>query len=74
MKRYLLDTTLLTAYLYNRQPAIALLSPWIHNDEAATSILVYGEVIAHIKGSPTFAHQRQQLKDILAAITPHFLT
>jgi predicted nucleic acid-binding protein len=63
MRRYLLDTTPLTAYLYNRQPAISLISPWIINDEVATSILVYGEIIEHIKGSAQFATQRQQLKD-----------
>lgn len=74
MRRYLLDTTLLTAYLYTRQPAIDLIRPWILNDEAATSILVYGEVIEHIKGSTQFTTQRQQLKDLLAAITPYFLT
>jgi predicted nucleic acid-binding protein len=74
MRRYLLDTTPLTAYLYNRQPAISLISPWIVNDEVATSILVYGEIIEHIKGSAQFATQRQQLKDLLAAIPPHFLT
>jgi len=74
MRRYLLDTTPMTAYLYNRQPAISLIGPWIVNDEVATSILVYGEIVEHIKGSAQFATQRQQLKDLLGAIPPHFLT
>ena len=45
MKRYLLDTSLLAAYLHNRTMAIRLMTPWVKNDEVATSILVYGEVI-----------------------------
>jgi predicted nucleic acid-binding protein len=74
MKRYLLDTTPLTAYLYNRQPAISLISPWLADDEVATSILVYGEIVEHIKGSANFRSQRQQPRQLLAAITPYFLT
>src|SRR5229473_1780167 len=74
MRRYLLDTTPLTAYLYTRQSAISLIRPWILNEEAATSILVYAEVIEYIKGSPNFAAQRQQLRVLLGAITPYFLT
>lgn len=43
MKRYLLDTPLLAAYFYNRQTAVEIIQPWIADDEAATSILVYGD-------------------------------
>ena len=49
MKRYLLDTSLLAAYLHNRKTAVSLLSSWVQHDEAATSILVYGEIIEYIK-------------------------
>ena len=74
MKRYLIDTSLLPAYLYNRQPAIALLGPWIRSDEAATSIFVYGEVVEYIKGLADFTTKRELLKELLASITPYFLT
>jgi predicted nucleic acid-binding protein len=74
VKRYLLDTGPLAAYLHNRQSAIALLSPWIRQREAATSILVYGEVIEYLKGRSDFAHRRAQLRTLLAAIAPYFLT
>ncbi len=43
MKRYLLDTALLAAYLHNRATAIALLTPLLQKHEAATSMIVYGE-------------------------------
>ena len=55
MKRYLLDTSLLAAYLHNRTKAVQLMTPWVKNDEAITSILVYGEVIEYLKGLPNFA-------------------
>ena len=54
MKRYLLDTSLLAAYLHNRKTAVSLLSSWVQHDEAATSLLVYGEVIEYLKGLPHY--------------------
>src|SRR5579884_4075110 len=45
MRRYLLDTGPLGAYLQGRQPAVDLIVPWIRRGEAATSILVYGEIM-----------------------------
>jgi hypothetical protein len=44
MRRYLLDSTPLAAYLNGRQVAGDLISPWITRREAATSILVYAEI------------------------------
>lgn len=49
MKRYLIDTTLLGAGLLRRAAALEVLTPWITHREAATSILVYGELIEHIR-------------------------
>jgi predicted nucleic acid-binding protein len=74
MKRYLLDTPLLPAYLYNRPAAIELLTPWITNDEAATSILVYGEVVEYLKGRSDFTLRRQALRELLSVISPYLLT
>ncbi len=50
MRRYLIDTTSLTALLAARPAAVSLMTPWIQSHELATSILVYGEVIEHLKG------------------------
>jgi predicted nucleic acid-binding protein len=74
MKRYLLDTSLLAAYLHNRTNAIRLISPWIKNDEVVTSILVYGEVIEYLKGLPGYASKYTKLHSILGEIPPYPLT
>jgi hypothetical protein len=59
MKRYLLDTSLLAGYLHNRPPAVSLITSWVQNDEAATSMLVYGEVIEYLKGLANFQQKYQ---------------
>ena len=74
MRRYLLDTPLLAAALLGRAGATALVTPWITQGEAATSILVYGEVIEYIRRRTDFPTLRLQLRELLAEITPHFLT
>lgn len=74
MKRYLLDTSLLAAYLHNRAKAIRLMTPWVKHDEVATSILVYGEVIEYLKGLPNFADKCAKLHRILDEIPPYPLT
>jgi predicted nucleic acid-binding protein len=74
MKHYLLDTSLLAAYLHNRTKAIRLMTPWIKNDEVVTSILVYGEVIEYLKGLPNFADKYTKLHRILDEIPPYPLT
>jgi predicted nucleic acid-binding protein len=74
MRRYLADTTILTAYLYQRQPALDLLNPWITRKEAATSILVYGEMVEHLRGRADFLRHRDELRDLLKEVTPYFLT
>ena len=73
MKRYLLDTSLLTAYLHNRTKAVRLMTPWITNDETVTSILVYGEVIEYLKGLQSFAEKYTKLHRILEEI-PAYLS
>jgi tRNA(fMet)-specific endonuclease VapC len=74
MKRYLLDTSLLAAYLHNRTSAITLISSWIQRDEAATSILVYGEVIEYLKGLPNFQEKYSKLHKILHEIPTYPLS
>lgn len=74
MRRYLVDTTILGAYLANRSRAVSLLSPWIARREVATSILVYGELIEHLQGKPDFIQRRAQLRELLNEIVPYLLT
>jgi hypothetical protein len=45
VKRYLLDTAPLAAYLLRRPAAVELLQPWIARREVATSNLVQAEIL-----------------------------
>src|SRR2546422_11179582 len=74
MKRFLLDTSLLAAYLHNRTTAITLIAPWIQHDEVVTSLVVYGEVIEYLKGLPQYAEKYTKLHTILHEILPYPLT
>jgi predicted nucleic acid-binding protein len=74
MRRYLLDTPLLSAYLQGRKAAIELITPWVADDEVVTSILVYGEVIEYLKELPSFSTRRSELLDLLnEVVEPYFL-
>lgn len=74
MKRYLLDTSILSAYLLGRPGAVSLVSPWIRSRELATSIPIYGEVIEYIKSRQDFDQLHSQLRDLIVEISPHFVT
>jgi len=74
MRRHLVDTPLVAAYLLRRPVAVQPISPWIQNREAATSILVYGEVNEYILGRPDYPRLHAQLQTLLKEITPYFLT
>jgi predicted nucleic acid-binding protein len=73
VRRYLLDTTPLSSYLQGRPEAIALVDPWLDPHEAATSILVYGEVAEYLMARPNFATRDTELRRLLREITPFFL-
>ncbi len=74
MRRYLLDTTPLTGYLLGRPAAISLIEPWLEAHEAATSILVYGEIVEYLLGRPQFEMRDAQLRRLLREVTPFFLS
>jgi predicted nucleic acid-binding protein len=76
MKRYLLDTSLIAAFLHGRKQVVELIDPWIRNQEAATSILVYGEVIEYLKGLADYSRYQARLQRLftLEQITPYPLT
>ena len=62
MKRYLLDTSLVAAFLHGRKHVIELIDPWVRKQEAATSILVYGEVIEYLKGLADYSRYQARLQ------------
>lgn len=70
MKIYLLDTGILSAYLHGRPRIVALVDPWVTQNEATTSILVYGEVIEYLKQRTADYSQRQQRLRILMTEIP----
>jgi predicted nucleic acid-binding protein len=74
MRRYLLDTPMVAALLNNRPGAVALATSWIRANEAATSILVYAEVLEYIKSSARYAQHYSAPRNLLAGIYPYFLT
>jgi predicted nucleic acid-binding protein len=65
VKRYLLDTGILSAYLRGRPRITALVDSWIVSDEAATSILVYGEIIEYLRSASDFEQRRERLHEVL---------
>lgn len=74
MRRYLLDTGPLGAYLQGREAAVDLIVPWIRRSEAATSILVYGELIEYLKSLRDYPTKYLGLRGLLGAVYPYFLT
>ena len=74
MRRYLLETGPLAAYLNGRSTAVQLLSPWIAQREAATSILVYAEIVEYFKSLPRFEQHHAELRQLLHVVHPYFPT
>src|SRR5437764_15045651 len=74
MRKHLLDTNMLAAYLQNRPKAVELVLPWIDAHEVATSIIAYAEVVEYIKGHPNAEQRYAQLHSLLRSIYPFFLT
>lgn len=74
MRRYLLDTTPLSGLVTNRPAIVATVAPWMRAHEAATSILVYGEVLEGLLGRPNLAQRHRDLISLLGEIAPYFIT
>src|SRR5579884_777482 len=62
------------AGLFQWPAAVELLTPWIQAREAATSILVYGELIEYLRGRSDDEGYRASLREFLRAVSPYFLT
>lgn len=74
MRRYLLDTNIVTAYLRGRPRAVSLVQPWIDAGEAVTSIVVYGEAIELFKGLSDFPRRQQILRTLFRQVRVYDLT
>ncbi|MBA2468035.1 MAG: type II toxin-antitoxin system VapC family toxin [Chloroflexia bacterium] len=74
MKRYVLDTTPLAAYLKGIASARELIEPRIRRQEVATSVLVYNEVTEYNKSFPDVARRQEQLRRLLREVSPYVLT
>lgn len=74
MRRYLLDTPMVSALLNSRPGAVSIIQPWIMANEAATSVLVYAEVIEYVKTSQRYPHYRASLRNLLRGVYPYYLT
>ncbi|SRR6266566_6823682 len=76
MKGYLLDTSLVAAFLHGRPNILTLMEPLVKKRQAGTSILVYGEVIEYLKGLPAFLEYKARLQKLFALnqIIPYPLT
>jgi predicted nucleic acid-binding protein len=70
VKRYLLDTGPLAAYLLGRPDVRSLVEPWITRQEAATSIFVYGEVTEYNMSFPDATLRQEQLRRLLREVSP----
>ena len=74
MRKYLLDTNILGAYLQGRPGAVKLAQPWIHSNAAATSIVVYGEITEYLKSFADYSHRQMALRVLLRKVYPYPLT
>ena len=73
MREYLLDSPVLTGYLKGRKVA-SLVEPWIEQNLAATSILVYGEISEYNYSFPDFIRRQTELRALLQQIYPYSLS
>jgi predicted nucleic acid-binding protein len=74
VRRYLLDTPIVSAFLQGRPAAVSLIDPWVKAGDAATSALVYAEVVEYLTGRSDFVQAQRQLQRMLIDVFPFFLT
>lgn len=72
MRRYLFDTGPFSAYVLGRPVTVAVMAPMIAAGEAATSIVVYGEVGGYLKSHREYVRYRRVLRQLLReAVYPY---
>ena len=72
--RFLLDANVLAGVFLGRRGAVTLVDPWITHQEAATSILVYGEVVEYAMGFADYARRLVHLRTLLHTIPAYPVT
>ncbi len=72
MRRYLLDSPILTGYLKGRK-VVSIVEPWVKHNLAATSLLVYGEITEYNHSFPDFERRQTELHTLLQQIYPYGL-
>jgi predicted nucleic acid-binding protein len=70
VKKVLLDSGPLTAYIEGRRGALDNLGHWFAAKEAATSSLVYAEIHEHFLGQPDYIANRRALRKLLLQVPP----
>jgi predicted nucleic acid-binding protein len=70
MRRLLLDTGPLAAYLHKRPAAYELIDPWVAKREAATTTLNYAEVIEYLRPLRDFRRRRARLRHLMKVVYP----
>lgn len=69
---YLIDTVVLSQYLRGRMGAVALVRPLLSS--AATSIVVYAEVVEYIRGLKQSGWWYQELQQLMLQVAPLAIT
>lgn len=73
MRHYLLDSPIVTGYLKGRK-VVTLVEPWVEQNQAATSLLVYGEISEYNHSFPDFARRQTDLRALLQQVYPYGLS
>lgn len=74
MRLYLLDSNIVAAYLLGKQKVGEIVGTWVQDNEAATSILVYGELCEYLKGFPDVPKRLVALRTLMKKVYPYPLT
>jgi len=51
-----------------------LVEPWVEHNQAATSLLVYGEISEYNHSFPDFARRQSELRELLQQVYPYGLS
>lgn len=62
VKRYLLDTPIVAAFLIGREPARHLIASWMLRHEVVMSVMVYGEVYEYLRSFRDFDQRYAELQ------------
>ncbi|MGI8914061.1 MAG: type II toxin-antitoxin system VapC family toxin [Chloroflexota bacterium] len=70
MRRYLLDSDILSGYALGAVRLVALVAPWVVQHEAVTSVIAFGETVERIIHWADFPARHKSLQAILDNIVP----